>query len=527
MNKELAEVFNLKNEIEEKQLWEDIGASVSDLIEFLNIVTDPLCESVKEKQDKLLIYALTESIDCYSKMKKYFDRLDEGCTSASAISVPAGKISNKPIRRKSVEEGIFSKKKQEESEPKIIMRDGHWSIIEDEDGLHISDGFILYDEIKKCEKVAPKSIIEKFASLQPKPVYEAQIIDFEDNGNFTVRDEERSNAAVKKSRNKGISREEIARRLEQNKKMDKVLHGDYPTDKTGWAKVKNELGEEYNGSSNYNMLRMAIESYVPFSCELNGHKVDYTSNSAFGNLFVDGIKTKVDNDVDMVYTIRMIDEGKDFSELLIEENGFADTDIDVQTNVNDNPNPQEDEKKIEELKPAVGNDTKKVSFIDKDKDSNNTNIETDATLVGIDDTTDVKKAIVRDKDNKMKMVSLDKVSLQESEEEPAEEPIEKQVEEKTLTPLEEEEQEVYDFIQSKGEVEASDLTVLERLVADTLYKKDIIKIRLDKTNKSPEKLSPADRDTFDMLIIDLDEDLDIKDVNILEKMGMIKKTYFI
>lgn len=793
MTNELAEVFNLKNEAEEKQLWDTIGASVNDIFEFVNIVTNPLYESKKEKQDKLLQYALTESIECYATMKKYFDRLDEGCTSASAISVPAGKVSNKPIRRKSVEEGIFSKKKEEKVEPKVILRNGNWSVIEDDGKVYISDGFIMYDDAKKCEKVAPKNILEKFLSLQANPIYEAQIIDFEDNGNFTVKDEELSQKAVEKSKNKGVSKEDIKNRLEQNKAWDKKF-AKSPIEKKGWSAInedvdvrpvtnqllelldqgiidaeqlskdlmgymseddvadfanyhdifdvddidskydvrkatnkmhelfdegsldadyiarnlllylseddvadfartndyllddedeeisddeeiteedkinevqgwcwdlldkrpnnkfqdctyedadkivqqyekeggtfsrigefvyidneelltkiaqkilndldesvkksrnkgisKDELSEEkeypglglyasfndmpssfwkqefervsnskdfdrdfveycrhkyeqalkkekknikecevYEGSMNYRMANIALNAGVPFNFDINGHKCAYGTNDRFGVLFVDGIQAKADNDVAMMETLKAIDKGEDISTLL-EDVGFIDTpDIDNQTDVNDTPNPAEDEKKIEELKPAVGNDSKKVSFIDKNKNSTDTDIETDATLVGIDDTTDVKKAIVKDKNQKLKMVSLDKVSLQEGEEIASEEKIEEPVAvEEKLSKLEEEEQVVYDLIKSKGEIISDDLDILERLVADSLYKNGYIKIRLDKTGKTVDTLSPADKDIYDMSVIDLDKELDIRDINMLEKMGMIKKIFYI
>lgn len=634
MTNELAEVFNLKNEAEEKQLWDTIGASVNDIFEFVNIVTNPLYESKKEKQDKLLQYALTESIECYATMKKYFDRLEEGCTSASAISVPAGKVSNKPIRRKSVEEGIFSKKKEEKVEPKVILRNGNWSVIEDDDKIYISDGFIMYDDAKKCEKVAPKNILEKFLSLQANPIYEAQIIDFEDNGNFTVKDEELSQKAVEKSKNKGVSKEDIKNRLDQNKAWDKKF-AKSPIEKKGWSAINedvdvrpvtnqlldlldqgiidaeqlskdlmgymseddvadfanyhdifnvddidskydvrkatnkmHELFDEdsldadyiarnlllylsedyvadfartneyivadedednlYEGSANYRMANIALNAGVPFNFDINGHKCAYGTNDKFGVLFVDGIQAKADNDVAMMETLKAIDKGEDISTLL-EDVGFIDTpDIDNQTDANDTPNPAEDEKKIEELKPAVGNDSKKVSFIDKNKNSTDTDIETDATLVGIDDTTDVKKAIVKDKNQKLKMVSLDKVSLQEGEEVASEEKIEEPVAvEEKLSKLEEEEQVVYDLIKSKGEIISDDLDVLERLVADSLYKNGYIKIRLDKTGKTVDTLSPADKDIYDMSVIDLDKDLDIRDINMLEKMGMIKKIFYI
>lgn len=526
MTNELAEVFNLKNEVEEKQLWDTIGASVNDIFEFMNIITNPLYESKKEKQDKLLQYALTESIECYATMKKYFDRLDEGCTSASAISVPAGKISNKPIRRKSVEEGIFSKKKEEKKvEPKVILRNGYWSVIEDDGKVYISDGFIMYDDAKKCEKVAPKNILEKFLSLQTEPVYEAQIIDFEDDGNFTVKDEELSQKAVGKSKNKGVSKEDIKNRLEQNKDWDKKF-AKSPVEKKGWSAINED--DLYEGSANYRMANIALNAGVPFNFDINGHRCAYGTNDKFGVLFVDGIQAKADNDVAMMETLKALDKGEDISKLL-EDVGFIDTpDVDNQTDANDTPNPTEDEKKIEELKPAVGNDSKKISFIDKNKNSTDTDIETDATLVGIDDTTDVKKAIVKDKDQKLKMVSLDKVSLQEGEEATPEEKIEEpvQVEEK-LSKLEEEEQVVYDLIKAKGEIISDDLDVLERLVADSLYKNGYIKIRLDKTGKTVDTLSPTDKDIYDMSVIDLDKDLDIRDINMLEKMGIIKKVFYI
>ena len=270
MTNELAEVFNLKNEAEEKQLWDTIGASVNDIFEFVNIVTNPLYESKKEKQDKLLQYALTESIECYATMKKYFDRLDEGCTSASAISVPAGKVSNKPIRRKSVEEGIFSKKKEEKVEPKVILRNGNWSVIEDDGKVYISNGFIMYDDAKKCEKVAPKNILEKFLSLQANPIYEAQIIDFEDNGNFTVKDEELSQKAVEKSKNKGVSKEDIKNRLEQNKAWDKKF-AKSPVEKKGWSAINEDVDVRPVTNQLLDLLDQGIIDAEQLSKDLMGY----------------------------------------------------------------------------------------------------------------------------------------------------------------------------------------------------------------------------------------------------------------